>query len=500
MVHNYLTMTPSSYQKEIYRVFKTTSSNINISAVAGSGKTTVLIHLLNYVPAGKSAIFLAFNKSIVSELKERIENKNVEISTLHAFGWRLIMSRYGGKVRMNEKKLIGKIDQAIKKVDWIPEKKRGYYFYMLSTLVDLMRHNLCEKEIESVQEIADRYDIPINDQEAELALKIYAQSASDKSQFDFTDMIYQPVTDATIRFRKFDYVFCDESQDFSLAQQNMIKNIIARRGRLITVGDPRQAIYGFAGADSNSYESLSTLAGESVRLPLSVCYRCGKRIVQEAQKIVPEIDYHKDAEDGEVRDGFLTELKYGDWVVCRNVKPLIQTYLWLMKNKIKSHVRGRDIGEGLKAMVIKTGAKTIAGMMRILENDLEKLKSKLEKRGVRRPELHPKVELFLQRLEVIECLIYEVPDVKSLLGLLDDIFSDEVNGILLTTIHKSKGLENDVIFFLCPELIPSVFATQPWQFEQEYNLKYVAITRAKKELIYVDGNSFKLSLIEKIKL
>ena len=56
------------------------------------------------------------------------------------------------------------------------------------------------------------------------------------------------------------------------------------------------------------------------------------------------------------------------------------------------------------------------------------------------------------------------------------------------TIHKSKGLENDNVFFLAPELIPSRFATQPWQLEQESNLKYVAITRAKNSLIYVPLN------------
>jgi len=74
--------------------------------------------------------------------------------------------------------------------------------------------------------------------------------------------------------------------------------------------------------------------------------------------------------------------------------------------------------------------------------------------------------------------------------LIKGIFSDEVKGIILSTIHKAKGLENDRIFFLAPELIPSKYATQPWQYEQEQNLFYVAVTRAKHELIYVWGNVF----------
>ena len=80
-------------------------------------------------------------------------------------------------------------------------------------------------------------------------------------------------------------------------------------------------------------------------MPLSVCYRCGKNIVCEAQKIVPEIQFNDTAVDGMVTyDGSLQELQRGDWVLCRNLRPLVATYLWLLKNKIKSKIRGKDIG------------------------------------------------------------------------------------------------------------------------------------------------------------
>jgi len=74
--------------------------------------------------------------------------------------------------------------------------------------------------------------------------------------------------------------------------------------------------------------------------------------------------------------------------------------------------------------------------------------------------------------------------------MIGGIFSDDTRGIVLSTIHKSKGLENDRVFFLLPELLPSRFATMDWQLEQEENLRYVAITRAKKELVYVHTRQF----------
>ena len=93
-----------------------------------------------------------------------------------------------------------------------------------------------------------------------------------------------------------------------------------------------------------------------------------------------------------------------------------------------------------------------------------------------------------------------VSDLESKEELIEKIFTDEVKGIMLSTIHKAKGLENERVFFLCPELIPSKYATQPWQYEQENHLRYVAITRAKRELIYVGGSEFKQDLLTKISL
>ena len=483
-------MTPSKNQITIYKAFQDTDANINISAVAGSGKTTVLLELLKFVPEHKSAIFLAFNNSIINELKERSERKDVDIMTLHSYGWRMILSRYGGKVKMNPNKAISKIEKVIKKFEEIRENKKGYYFYIIPKIVDLMRCNLVESNIEVVTALCEQYDLNVGETEVNVAIEVFELMNKDKNQFDFMDMIYQPAVDTTLRFRKFDYVFCDESQDFSLAQHAIIKNCLNRRGRLITVGDERQAIYGFAGADAGSYSKLSALNGAAIKLPLSVSYRCAISVVKEAQKIVPEISWAPNAKEGSVRDGSLTELEYGDWILCRNLKPLIQTYLWLMKNKIKSKVRGKDIGEGILLLISKTGAKSIGALLRMMDIEQDKLYRKLESRGFRNPLMHPKMEALMQRIEVIGYLCGEVDNVKQLTALIEDIFSDEVKGILLSTIHKAKGLENDTIFFLCPELIPSKFATLPWQLEQEQNLKYVGITRARENLIYVNGSMF----------
>lgn len=481
-------MEDSKYQKVIYKVFQKTNKDINISAVAGSGKTTVLLELLKFVPRNNSSLFLAFNNSIVDELKERSTRRDTQIMTIHSSGWRSILRTYGGSIKMNPNKGIAKTEKVLKEFK-IPENRKGYYFYNVPKILDLMRCNLCKNTKEDIIRLVDYYDFSIEDKDIDIIIKAYKYLIKDKSQFDFMDMIFVPVTDPFIRFKKYDYVFCDESQDFSLCQQEFIKNCVGRKGRLITVGDKKQAIYGFAGADANSYERLADINGQAIKLPLSVCYRCAKDIVKEAQKFVPEIKYYENSPKGSVHEGSLTEIQEGDWIVCRNLKPLVQTYIWLMKNKIKSKIRGKEIGEGILSLISKMNAKTFESLHEKLKDEKEKLFDRLKKKGVAKPSLHPKMETLDQKIEVINYLCEEVSNINELKDMIKNIFSDSVKGIILSTIHKSKGLENERIFFLCPELIPSKYATQPWQLEQENNLAYVAITRAKKELIYVRSNT-----------
>ena len=69
------------------------------------------------------------------------------------------------------------------------------------------------------------------------------------------------------------------------------------------------------------------------------------------------------------------------------------------------------------------------------------------------------------------------------------MFTDDnvKNAVVLSTAHKSKGLEANRVLILLPNKLPLKYPQmQPWQERQEMNLKYVALTRARKELIFVD--------------
>ena len=79
----------------------------------------------------------------------------------------------------------------------------------------------------------------------------------------------------------------------------------------------------------------------------------------------------------------------------------------------------------------------------------------------------------------------------AVINRISNIFSDDqVDGICFSTIHKSKGLENDRVFVICEDkLFLKAAMRQAWSAQQEYNLVYVMMTRAKHYLGYIQDFS-----------
>ncbi len=84
----------------------------------------------------------------------------------------------------------------------------------------------------------------------------------------------------------------------------------------------------------------------------------------------------------------------------------------------------------------------------------------------------------------------ECPSVLELLKKIRAYISSDDNPIKLSTIHRAKGLEEDRIFILNYNELPlNRLDQKDWEKEQELNLKYVAVTRARKELFLVESEN-----------
>jgi len=71
--------------------------------------------------------------------------------------------------------------------------------------------------------------------------------------------------------------------------------------------------------------------------------------------------------------------------------------------------------------------------------------------------------------------------------MIDRIFSDDVDGTIFSSVHRAKGLEADTVYIIRPDQLPLIRKNQSdWELGQEYNLKYVALTRSKNRLVFVN--------------
>lgn len=476
---------PSKYQENIYdETIAPNTDTIAVNAVAGSGKTTTIVNCLELIPKNKRIIFLAFNVAIVDELKNRVP-PNVEVSTIHGFGFKTLIRWYGNKIKFSEAKVFFLGLKLFKK--WNIEENQASYVYRVSKIVDYMRIYMEYDDDVKLAEIATRHSLSIFKDEIKNAKELLAYS--NKAMFDsidFVDMIHLPAS-KNIKLQKYDYIFVDEAQDLSRAQQVMVKKMMNYNTKVIYVGDPKQAIYSFAGSDSNSFYNLGTVLSNKVKeLPLSVSYRCGVNIVSEAKTIVPYIEHSEFAEEGVVRDGIREDISGDMIVVCRNTKPLVQLFFELLESGMKANIKGKEIGENIIRAIDKTKQTSITSMLKHLDSDRLKLKVKLVNKGVSKPDNHQSMIDFIEKTEIIKILSNSANSTAQMKKQIRQIFVDEEKqGIVLMTIHKSKGLENKKVVFLNPELIPSKYASTTEELQQEQNLKYVAITRAKTELIYI---------------
>jgi hypothetical protein len=427
---------------------------------------------------------VAFNKAIVNELITRVP-KHVEVKTMHSFGFGAVRYHLGNKVVMKDDKIMNIIKQLYPTWD-IREHVGEGFMHRVRQIVDLARLNLVNS-IDELYDLVEHHGVEILDSEVEKAWVVVGVARNFQTLIDMTDMIYLPAY-FKWKCKTYDWVFVDECQDLNKCQQELLKLMVKpKTGRFVAVGDPRQAIYGFAGADSESFRSLMNIPN-TVTLPLSVNYRCPLSVIRLAQKIVPQLEAHPDALEGEVEEnGRWKLIEDGDYVLCRNVRPLVKLCMELLVDGKKAHVRGRDIGANLVNMLKRTQRPLFEDAIQALYIDAEKMVKKTVARGKDETEVRNSLATknYSDKIQAIEIIGQNYVYTEDVVKKIESLFTDDKKGIILSTIHKAKGLEADNVYILNRELMPSHWAKKPWEKEQEENLEYVAYTRAKQKLSFI---------------
>ena len=482
---------PSPFQAAIFEWVKTGSDNLIIRAVAGSGKSRTLTELLGFVPQTQRALVLAFNKSIATEMASKVP-AHVQARTFHSLCYSPVTKALG--VRSVDADKIHNLCR-----NHLTEEQGRLYGAFVKKMVGLARNSGIGCLIADTEEhwaaIAELHDLEPDAESATVEQGIWHArtilALSNKAMAcDFDDLLYFAVLKG-IRLPIYDWVLVDEAQDTNALQRAILRKLLAKGGRLIAVGDPAQSIYGFRGADSSAMPLIAEEFAPCVELPLSVTYRCATTIVEYAQDFVPDITAREGAPLGAVNsfgeDGWkLTDFGSHDIVVCRNTAPLIDLGYKLMRARIPLRILGKEIGEGLVKLIEKCGKnKGVDAMLAKLEVWADRECEKAYAKGN-----EGKAAQVLDKAEAIQMLADSLPENKrtcaELVEIIRSLFTDQNSRVTLCTVHKAKGLEADTVWWLGRSLCPSPWAKQEWQQEQERNIMYVAITRAKNTLNMIE--------------
>ncbi|MGK7893948.1 MAG: UvrD-helicase domain-containing protein [Xenococcus sp. (in: cyanobacteria)] len=518
-------MKPNKYQQDILDWVSQGKGNATCGAVAGSGKSsTLLLVAQQLIQSGlryqdiKIVVFGTQNK------KDLIDKFGKEwkysIQTLHSVGYRNLQKEIG-RFNRSESPKSNKYRKIAEDLHYIPNKRKSQRYKpklvadgsiieiaSFVKLIDLVRLTQSIPSKESIRQLTSHFNLEGIENYYKVAeaidkiLTVGQTEAIDNHNIDFADMVWLPVEWGLGEknwFQKYKFVLVDECQDLNAIQLELSLMLRAKDGRILFVGDEKQAIYGFAGADNNSYQKIIKRT-ESTELQLDLCYRCPKSHINLVNSIFPKIPIKAlDSAPEGIIESIATadlwdeeknyHLKIGDLVLSRKTAPLVSLCIRLIAKGIAATVKGRDVGRQIKSELQEISKITgfIYDRFNAFLDVYKKFKYKAYKNKDNEEQLKQNLD---DKLDALSTIYTSQPNAKSILDLehyIDDLFSDEESPITLATCHKAKGLENERIFLLKAEDMPMHWEKQlQWQKDQENNLLYVALTRSKSEL-YILG-------------
>ena len=485
-----------------------TGDSLIVSAFAGTGKTSTLDLVSRAVE--KSAIYIAFNRSVADDAQRRFPS-NVQASTAHSLALKQIYPGTNltfGKIFLPRIKPAMEVRQAI--IDLLGKQIFGIGSKAQITVIRDTLARFCQSDSTEIKpyhvprdaiasvEISGGDPASFARTVAAYAQKVWNEMSDINSKFPVTHDVYlkawelgKPELDCSL-------LFFDEAQDANPVMLSIVKKQSMQR---VLVGDQYQAIYAWRGAENAMHQFH-----EFHELPLTASWRFGQGIADEGQRFLrlrgearqlKGLADHKsvvvDDEDSEI-------VVRPKAIISRTNFGMIDTATSLIRNNKKVMVIG-----GAKSAIelLEEGWKFKQG---------EKF-------------YHPEFQYFKAWEDLLEHVeTQDGQQLKPIVEYLDNQSEESMQetlhmlkagttdnpkeaDITLTTAHRAKGLEWETVrlakdwsmrISLITKLrrLPRdeeiaagdirVEDGDYYKLNKEFcNLCYVAVTRAEKEL---DGN------------
>jgi superfamily I DNA/RNA helicase len=447
-------------------------SNIILIATAGSGKTFSSIKRMQYlVEQGvdpSDIIFFSFTTAAVEELKSRINNSNIKITTIHAFCLGLLSKM--GKFK--------KVASFYDFIHWYKEHHKpkasastydkSSYYMEIEKLYDdaeYLSSHIASFKLQKADDIKCTERMPDYFRE-------YNRFLKDTKSRDFSDMLIEvrnllKESKWLRMFRgKYKYIFIDEFQDTSTIQMQILLSLNAPYYYLI--GDRAQSLYGYSGANCYAIEEMLKKRRKVTEMTLSTNFRSAKTIVENSNNYtgLKAIPFH--THDGEVNKKII----------------LFEDLLELFKKHDEV------------AVLVRTNA-----VIRDLEKRLLKLKVPIRYFNYITPTEVEELIKGSERVTTKRKVNALMEDFKTPDELISFIRDNKDSKSFIGTIHKAKGREFDttvVVNSLAPELLEynglqlpkEQFELVSFEFgndlhEEARNVHYVAVSRAKNRIFYM---------------
>lgn len=483
---------PTPEQQAIIDAASQTQDNLLVTARAGAAKTTTLEMVAAAVKT--PTLCLAFNKAIATEMATRLPSW-CEAKTLHSLGYKAWADHIGRRCKIDGKKKANLLRNRIKEIerDAKGDKKKlelaaelwAGYADMMQCITHLAVIGYFPPwpgtfPLVSREEIELPVELSVEEESLVYSIVEEAGRLALQGEIDFDDMILMP-TVYHAKFPRFPLVLIDEAQDLSVLNHEML-SLIARQ-RLIAVGDPAQAIYGFRGADANSMNKLKSRFGMR-EMYLTTTFRCASRIVEHVHWRCPDMRWPEWAAKGEIewRNSWSADDFPADEetiIICRNNAPLFTTAMRLLRQSRRVELAGNDLAKTL----IRDMESLSGGRKKDPDFPQEAALRALAKWKADKLKRYKGSDTVTEKASIIQMFLEAEPTLGRAVAKAQHLFN-QTGPIKLMTVHKAKGLEWPTVHILDEERFTDK--------GQDPNLRYVAATRAKERIVYIHSEGMLL--------
>ncbi len=476
--------------EEQHKIINSTG-DIKINAVAGSGKTSTIIEYAKARPTTSKILYLAFNRTVKLEAIKKFADKgisNVTVETAHSLAYKHVVRRHNYKVRNQ-----GYQSYEIAELLGISGSGEKHAEYIIANHINKFVTLFCNSEKLRVQDVS--YLDVVTEPKAKNFVKAnYAYienkarkflSLMDKGEIEIIHDFYLKKFQLSRPQLSYDYILFDEGQDASSA---MLDIFLHQQATKVIVGDTHQQIYGWRYA-INSLEKINF-----PNFYLSTSFRFGQKIADLARSILQWKNTIGTAATTQIIGMGKSETKQTKAVIGRtNLGLLLKAIQYVQDRKDLKHIYFEG---NINSYTYADEGASLYDVLNLQNHRRDKIKDKLIGAMQNMEELEDYIEKtedvqLGMMLEIVQQYGNKIPAIIK--SIKDRHVGDEDRHkaqIVFSTVHRAKGMEYDSVQlvddFITEEKLDKQKddKTLTSKLNEEINLLYVAITRAKN-LLYI---------------